>query len=50
MKTNKRHERENKLTEQGSDRYGGNDTHKRIPVVDVEHSVCLLACLVRDRK
>jgi len=42
--------RENELTEQSSGSYRGNDTYVEIPIVDVVHSVNLLARTVSDHK
>jgi len=36
------------LTKQSRDGYRGNDTHKRVLVIDVIHSINLLACIVSD--
>ena len=41
---------ENKLAEQSSSNYRGDDTDRNIPVVDVVHSINLLACTVSDHK
>ena len=40
--------RENKFTEQGRDGYRGKDAHKRIPIVDVVHSVNLSVRIISD--
>ena len=44
------YKQENKLTEPGRNGYRGDDAYPRILIVDVVHSISLLACIVSDRR